>query len=635
MSESTFNPKFRHRGRSGRGSKRRGGPTGDNLRLEETFLRSDGISSFGTHTLEEDDLNNDETFGVSLENLGKPDREFDFSGTSQVLERRGRFWHPLHPGFPIGSRSLRADEPRSRRQLGSAELDEDGFHTPTSKRAGAAPKMLSLAEVEAALLASVQKPLVEPIQYPTFTVDWEKVRAERRVAREMREARLEKYNGIMCQSDKDFITRIQLSQLVTASQSLVLDDYYYRAFMTVKLPASSLAEGRPGSHDSSVIARGRSKENQIARMQRQITKIVAESRRRQKTYPVGLENALGKVASKSTRNPKQVLQVLQQKPSFESSATVATDSGSTSLALQPPSSGGPRGRIPGFNGATQTPRERKLTIKTIEKLYDLTLEAEFLSKNRPPTQIENPEDQERLEGMGKKVLPRMLRYLSPDQTLSFITALLANLEELNVCRNGVCPPKGRLSPAMLEEVELFLLSVCPLVLNYVSEAPLVTVNGLLGLLTERNSVVWLSRSKVGLAILTLFLTRIETLRQSGGTLVGYMAPSPEVPLTRSAELYMALFSSLQNHFLAIFPPTSSQIEDTHVWQFLAALSVGLTLEQQHQLVLEVREKVIENVSNATRGHFAPEVAQVKIANVNLFLHALGLDASQVNVQAGR
>ncbi|KAJ9065096.1 DNA topoisomerase 2-associated protein pat1 [Entomophthora muscae] len=125
------------------------------------------------------------------------------------------------------------------------------------------------------------------------------------------------------------------------------------------------------------------------------------------------------------------------------------------------------------------------------------------------------------------------------------------------------------------------------------------------------------------------------LRQSGGNLVGFMAPSPEVPLAQSVELYTVLFSSLSNHFLAIFPPSSSQIEDSYVWQFLAALSVGLTLEQQHQLVLEVREKVIENVTNATRGHYPPEIAQIKIANVNLFLHALGLDASQVNVQAGR
>lgn len=38
-----------------------------------------------------------------------------------------------------------------------------------------------------------------------------------------------------------------------------------------------------------------------------------------------------------------------------------------------------------------------MTIKAIEKLYDLTLEAEYLSRNSPPTQIETPDDQERLE----------------------------------------------------------------------------------------------------------------------------------------------------------------------------------------------------------------------------------------------
>jgi len=313
----------------------------------------------------------------------------------------------------------------------------------------------------------------------------------------------------------------------------------------------------------------------------------------------------------------------------------------------------------------QTPREKKRTIKLIEDLYDITLEAEDLANNRPNSQTETQDDQERLHEWrhsfdkvssdlwaklgisedreslaivhlvnvtkGKKLVPRMLRFLTPDQTLNFITALLSGLEGTNVCKNGVCPPKGQLAPVIIEEVELFLSTICPPILNYVNEAPLVIINGLLGLLIEKNNVAWISRSKVGLAFLTLFLTRIETLRQSGGSMVGLMAPSPEIPLLQSVELYGNLFSSLQNHFLAIFPPTSSSIEDVYVWQFLAALAVGLNVTQQHQLVIEVREKVLENVTNATRGHIPADAAQTKIANVNLFLHALGLDASQVNV----
>lgn len=78
---------------------------------------------------------------------------------------------------------------------------------------------------------------------------------------------------------------------------------------------------------------------------------------------------------------------------------------------------------------------------------------------------------------------------------------------------------------------------------------------------------------------------------------------------------------------------AAQAEDVHVWRFLAAMAVGATVEQQHVLVTEVREQVLENVIAAQTTRMAPEKAAQKINNVNLFLHALGLDASQVSVPA--
>jgi DNA topoisomerase 2-associated protein PAT1 len=52
--------------------------------------------------------------------------------------------------------------------------------------------------------------------------------------------------------------------------------------------------------------------------------------------------------------------------------------------------------------------------------------------------------------------------------------------------------------------------------------------------------------------------------------------------------------------------------------------------QQQALVAEVREKVLENIVSANGGYVTDEAErQAKIANVNLFLHALGLDSSQV------
>jgi DNA topoisomerase 2-associated protein PAT1 len=67
------------------------------------------------------------------------------------------------------------------------------------------------------------------------------------------------------------------------------------------------------------------------------------------------------------------------------------------------------------------------------------------------------------------------------------------------------------------------------------------------------------------------------------------------------------------------------------------------MNQQQALVTEVREKVLENVmkaktaaanAGAAQGQDAAgeAVAQAKIRNVNTFLHALGLDASQIQVE---
>lgn len=109
----------------------------------------------------------------------------------------------------------------------------------------------------------------------------------------------------------------------------------------------------------------------------------------------------------------------------------------------------------------------------------------------------------------------------------------------------------------------------------------------------------------------------------------------------SSEIYPQLFSTIQSRFAALFPPShilpsilmsdsSSimdvarrqpiEVDDQYVWQFLAAVAAGATVDQQRTLVMETRNKIMETVS--TQG----EKGKTK---VNIFLHALGLDASQL------
>lgn len=90
--------------------------------------------------------------------------------------------------------------------------------------------------------------------------------------------------------------------------------------------------------------------------------------------------------------------------------------------------------------------------------------------------------------------------------------------------------------------------------------------------------------------------------------------------------------------LATLPPNSvaptrnTEALDQPVWQFLAALALHATNEQQQALVTTLREKVLENVASASKGWVADEdERRAKLGNINLFLHALGLDSSQISI----
>ena len=124
-------------------------------------------------------------------------------------------------------------------------------------------------------------------------------------------------------------------------------------------------------------------------------------------------------------------------------------------------------------------------------------------------------------------------------------------------------------------------------------------------------------------------------------------------LTNSAGrelMFDHLFQLLHPNLLYLFPSTRiatalaslapdsaipvlhTESFDQPVWQFLAALALHATNEQQQALVTALREKVLENVASANKGWVADEdERRAMLGNVNLFLHALGLDSSQISI----
>ncbi|KAG0279694.1 hypothetical protein BGZ95_000484 [Linnemannia exigua] len=518
-----------------------------------------------------------------------------------------------------------------------------------SRTAGAQPhmgmqqerKMMSLEEVEAALMNINGG---RPIYSEAMIAEQQAKQArleQRRAERQAKQADIAKHNGLMTQSDKDFINRIQISQLVTDDP--YADDFYCQVYTALRnrhlqqmgIPGNMMD---PESQDSRRRGgNGRTEQ----RMQQQVQRIVSDAKRNPKRTNVTVEGALGKIAVNSVLNPRQLLQVSKRGSHTES-----------------PGSNSPKPPSPG-----PVSTKSHTVLGWIENVYTYVLALEQKRRQQPPPPRMGEEEiageairrwneeygvlahkmwnELRITvpigivhphpfisilnySKGKKVIPRVLRHLLPEQTLTLLTMLVANFESLNVCKSEVyADVQGN------QEIELFMNTIVPPLLGFVSEAPFRIVVGLLALFIERNNMIWVARSKPGLAFLTLFLSRAEILKQGQGN---YPIPDDR-EVNQWNELYHRLFNQLQTHFSALFMPKATMAEDVHVWRFLAAMAVGATVDQQHVLVTEVREQVLDNVIAAQTTRLSPEKAAQRIGNVNLFLHALGLDASQVSVPA--
>lgn len=73
----------------------------------------------------------------------------------------------------------------------------------------------------------------------------------------------------------------------------------------------------------------------------------------------------------------------------------------------------------------------------------------------------------------------------------------------------------------------------------------------------------------------------------------------------------------------MFPGTVMTGEDIYVWQFLAAIGIGASPDQQQRLVLAVKDRVMDTVNLAKS--LPVELAAPRLQNVNLFMHSIGLD----------
>ncbi|CAO1628751.1 unnamed protein product [Parajaminaea phylloscopi] len=547
---------------------------------------------------------------------------------------------------------------------------------------------------------------------------------QRKRVRDAKIAAMSRNNNVMTVSDKEFITRIQISQILPADP--YADDFYAHIYFALRgragpnpglMGQAPQPQQPPRGPKKGNMQRMNAQQKAMLRMQQQVARLVADRNQRiekaaQGTANPNLEGSLGKVGMNLAGNPKQALQISKAKDDMpKTDAQSAADV--VRRALEGASLEGNSASGQANQGGRRPPLTRHEALRILEKLYDVLLSLEQLRRGTgedadaqaeqdalkatlwkelrvlEPLEISDPHPFVSLLNTikGKRLLPRALRHLTNEQTLTALTMIVASFDSLDVVRQaGVLDDVSALvSNAPLSEqkrdveaqTDAFANLIVPAMLGLMSTSPFKIVIGMLALFVERNNVVDVVRSRAGIAFLTSILSRAEALRQEtsdgnapesaaaggkdGGDDATVNAPPTAEEKAQWSNIFQLLFERLvtgSGGLSNLFPSTRAKQHlpfgvsyymlqggqgssgallqssldelDEPVWNLYAALAVSSSMEQQSILVQELREKILENVLEARSKQNSQEGAR-KLRLVNIFLNALNLDASQITV----
>ncbi|KAK4986181.1 DNA topoisomerase 2-associated protein pat1 [Elasticomyces elasticus] len=464
---------------------------------------------------------------------------------------------------------------------------------------------------------------------------------------------LSRDNGLMTPQDKNFITRIQLQQLLTVTgnvddqspEATLSEDFYYQVYSQIRgaprqnpnQPLNLFAQtyllqtgGRYGGR-----RHPRGGDNHMQRMEQQVQRAVEAAKAKPKNKQLVVEGSLGKISFSNSKAPKPLL-------SFKRPDNTET---------RPQSARAKSGVVVA---------DKKATLRDIENVYTTLMQMEDHERLMPPPPNEESDAaviQEHIEwrqkiqslneklwanlkvmepivqnsptphpfiailsrAKGKKLIPRVFRHIDDNQRITILTIIVVHLDMLDVVRNAYPTPE---TPQARDEVELFSQVVMPSLFAYVNEAPLNIAIGLLGLVVDRVNVQAIVRTKIGVSVLTMLISRAELVKQA---LASHPSPSSAAEVEEWNSLYNRLFDLTEPVLPYIFPGENANqsADDVYVWQFLAAMGVGASPEQQQRLVMGVKERVMESVGVART--LPAELGARKLAEVNLFMRAIGLD----------
>ena len=226
---------------------------------------------------------------------------------------------------------------------------------------------------------------------------------------------LSKNNGLMTPQDKNFITRIQLQQLLTAtggidnefgSKEQLAEDFYYQVYAQIKGPPRS-GPGQPLNQfaqtylfqTGSRYGYGRSRhhprggDNHVQRMEQQVARAVEAAKNRPKNKSLVMEGSLGKIAFSNSKTPRPLLNIKR------------------------PDAADIRKHHP------LKPADRKTALRDIENLYSTMMRVEDHERAMPP-----PPNEE----SGPDVIEGHMRWRSAMQELNEqLWAALRIMVEIN------------------------------------------------------------------------------------------------------------------------------------------------------------------------------------------------------------
>ena len=442
---------------------------------------------------------------------------------------------------------------------------------------------------------------------------------------------LSKGNGLMTPQDKNFITRIQLQQLMTATGNVnepdpdasLSEDFYYQVYNQIEnrprqnpqQPLSNFAQTylfRTGGRQGGMGRRYKGGDSHMQRMEQQVQRAVEAAKAKPKNKQLVIEGSLGKISFSNAKTPKPLLNIKRHD---------STDFGNRQ-SKKPQ--------------AALSTTDRKAILKNIEAVYSTLMKMEDHDRRQrpPPTMDSDPlaiqyaidweqtfRDLNQKLWMdlkvtdpimpesailhpfiaflsypkGKKAMPRIFNHIDENQRLTILTRIIVHLDILDVIRLAQAQPQGLHSPSgAREQIDLFLQAVMPSLFSYVTEAPLNIVIGMFGLVTERVNLNVVARTRVGLEILTMILSRAAIIKALD-------APEDDI-WDQWLAVYNRFFDMVEPFLGDIFPTSVNAGQDQYVWQFLAASGSGANPEQQKRLVLAV--KLVEAPSPCSLVHNA-------------------------------